>query len=128
MTTTVWCNKCGVVLNEASDIQPETRTPCPSCGSTTRRFKVCITEGMEISTKVGMKVKRAEDKKPSVEQISGSELNRSTRKIVDKTRIIDRENDLYQETVKDPKTGEIIHHCKEPLSKHVNHGSAKAKP
>ena len=27
----------------------------------------------------------------------------------------------------DNETGEIIHHCKEPLSEHINHGTAKHK-
>ncbi len=33
--------------------------------------------------------------------------------------------DLYSETVKDEETGELLHHCEEPLSQHSRHGSAK---
>lgn len=36
--------------------------------------------------------------------------------------------DWYSERVKDEKTGQIIHQCDEPLSKHQGHGSAKIVP
>ena len=64
-------------------------------------------------------------KKPLKEIINGEELNISENKWVQKTRIIDRENDTYYEEVSDQ--GEIIHHCKEKLSEHHGHGSAKNK-
>ena len=40
---------------------------------------------------------------------------------------IDREHNQYKKIVKDKTTGMIIHECKEPLSKHKGHGSAKRK-
>lgn len=40
-------------------------------------------------------------------------------------RIIDRENDWYEEVVTDPETGEVIHRCAERLSEHTGRGSAK---
>ena len=40
-------------------------------------------------------------------------------------RVIDREKDSYKEIVTDPITGEVTHHCGEPLSKHQGYGSAK---
>lgn len=33
--------------------------------------------------------------------------------------------DVYEEVVIDPETGEVIHECKERLSEHHGHGSAK---
>ena len=42
-----------------------------------------------------------------------------------KYRTIDRDNDLYEEKVTELETDEIIHHCKEPLSTHKNHGTVK---
>jgi len=36
--------------------------------------------------------------------------------------------DWYSERVKDKDTGELIHECHEPLSKHQRHGSAKQAP
>ena len=37
------------------------------------------------------------------------------------------DGDRYVEEVIDPKTGQMIHYCDEPLSKHTGHGSAKFK-
>jgi hypothetical protein len=44
-----------------------------------------------------------------------------------KHRIIDRLNDLYHELVIDDETGEVVRDVFEPLSRHVDHGSAKFK-
>lgn len=41
------------------------------------------------------------------------------------TRTIDRANDWYSEKVVDPRTGEVVHQCEEPLSAHRGHGAAK---
>jgi hypothetical protein len=37
---------------------------------------------------------------------------------VEKSRVVDRENDEYHEIVKDYHTKEIVHECHEPLSEH----------
>jgi hypothetical protein len=42
-------------------------------------------------------------------------------------RFFDHRGDRYVETVKNPESGEIIHHCDEPLSQHRRHGSAKKR-
>ena len=65
--------------------------------------------------------------KPVYEFLDGHDLQKSTGKWMTKERIIDRQNDKYQEKVTDPETGAVIHHCEEPLSKHWGHGSAKHK-
>jgi hypothetical protein len=59
-------------------------------------------------------------KRRLLHQFSGSALRRSRGDMVDKTQIIDRENDRYLEHVVDPTTGEIIRHCDEPLTQHHN--------
>jgi hypothetical protein len=43
------------------------------------------------------------------------------------TRLMDRDADRYIETVTMRETGEAIHHCDEPLSKHQGHGSARRR-
>jgi len=40
-------------------------------------------------------------------------------------RLIDRDNNLYVEIIKDMKTGEIIKEVWEPLKNHQGHGAAK---
>jgi hypothetical protein len=42
-------------------------------------------------------------------------------------RVMDRDADRYIETVTMRETGEVVHHCDEPLSKHQGHGSARQR-
>ena len=65
--------------------------------------------------------------KPVVDQTHRNDFQRKTGKWMKLSRVIDRGNDLYHETVTDPSTGEVVHECKEPLSDHHGHGAAKRK-
>jgi hypothetical protein len=75
----------------------------------------------------GLKAKRPGQKKPYVEDMSMPDYSHSRGKHVHKKRVIDRDNDQYLEKITDYETGEVIHHCKEPLSQHQGHGDAKRK-
>jgi hypothetical protein len=123
----VLCNNCKLVLDEDPHIQPDQRIPCPSCGSTSRNYQCVALVGLSLGLKVDMKAKHHGEREPFIEELSGNDLHRKTGKHMDKTRIIDRENDLYKEIITDPKSGKIIHQCIEPLSKHIGHGDAKNK-
>jgi hypothetical protein len=68
-------------------------------------------ESLVVRDGIGVKAKRLGQKKPYVHR----------------QRVIDRDNDRYFEKITDYDTGEIIHYCEEPLSQHINHGSAKSK-
>ena len=57
----------------------------------------------------------------------GDDLRKSDRTWMHKSRTIDKDKDQYSEIVTEPETGEVIHRCEEPLSKHRGHGSAKTK-
>jgi|GEM_PF-6032588 len=61
------------------------------------------------------------------EKLESHEICVRTGQLVKKVRIIDRETDKYEELIRDQLTGEIIHHCKESLSQHRDHGSAKRR-
>jgi len=74
-----------------------------------------------------MKGKHPEGKKPFIEQVSGDDYNRDIGEWRKLERVIDRDNDAYKEVITDPKTGKVIKHCEEPLSKHTGHGSAKLR-
>ena len=74
-----------------------------------------------------MKAKRPDEKKPYIEGLNILEHSRKLQKVVHRGRTIDRDNDRYFEKITDYETGEIIHHCEEPLSQHQGHGSAKKK-
>ncbi len=80
-----------------------------------------------LKSKLGIKGRRGGREKPFIERVVGDDLFRRTGKWMRLERTIDRDNDWYEETIIDPETDEIIHRCKEPLSQHTGHGSAKAK-
>ena len=125
-TQSVQCGKCGAPIDERED-PAEGRKPCPTCGSTIRQFNVHITEALHLHDSVSDKVKHAGAKKAHIEGFAGDDLHRKSGKWMKKERLIDREKDQYKEVVTDPETGKVIHHCEEPLSKHMGHGSAKKK-
>jgi len=54
-----------------------------------------------------------------------SSVNGKLSRGVDLLRRIDRENDQYDEVVKDKNTNKIIRECHEPLGQHTGRGSAK---
>ena len=124
----VICGKCKLALKEDPHIQPDQRIlPCPSCGSTTRIFQVTIHDSIVMKSKVGMKARHPGGKKPFIEEVTGDDLHRETGKWMNLSRVYDRENDLYKEIITDPITGEVVHDCIEPLSKHTGHGDPKYK-
>lgn len=57
-------------------------------------------------------------KNPRQDIFTGDDLCKSDNKWMTKERIIDKDKDLYKETVIDPATGEVVHHYQEPLSDH----------
>jgi len=71
--------------------------------------------------------KRTGKKKSVIEGFNSFSYSRDKKKLVSHIRHIDRHEDQYSELVVDPETGETIHRCKERLSVHIGHGSAKAR-
>jgi hypothetical protein len=126
-TAVVSCGNCGLQLDEDSNTSPENRLPCPSCGSMSRAIHVTVHDTITIKKKLGMKGRHAGGGKPFIEQVHGDDLHRDSGVWRHLSRVIDRENDEYQEVVKDSKTGEIVHECHEPLSQHQGHGAAKRR-
>ena len=120
------CSDCGQPLTSATN-EAEARVPCPRCGSTKRTINVSIIESVVVRDGLGMKAKRPGQKKPYVESLSMPSHSRKTGKAVHHERLIDRDNNRYEEKVTDYETGEVIHHHVEPLSEHVGHGSAKPR-
>lgn len=116
------CRVCNNNIITDNDIKE-----CPKCGSNEITYMLSFSDKVEMHDNIKGKAKIQGKKKPIKEFNVGDEYSKSREKYVDKTRIIDRENDLYVEVVKDKETGEMIHECKEPLSEHFGHGSAKFK-
>jgi len=126
MESTVKCLKCERILDEPSNLTEAERKPCPTCGSLSRRFELKLEDGFTLYDSVDTKLKRGGKGKPAVKTRTG-DVRQANGKIMKLKRIIDRENDWYEEELIDPDTGEIVHKCAEPLSKHVDRGSAKPK-
>lgn len=119
------CGECGAELQESPSLSTKERRPCPNCGSMTRAIQVSISENIAIREKLGVKGKHKDAKKPFIVTVSGDDLHRKTGNWMKLDRVIDRENNLYKEEVKDPETGHIVHRCEEPLTEHRGHGTEK---
>ena len=124
---TVKCKDCGRILDEPSNTQIDESAPCPSGGSKPRHFEIGISVTVEAHAKLGIKARRGgKSGRPFLESVSGDDLYRKTGRWMSLERVVDRENNKYKEVVSDPETGEVVHHCEEPLSQHKGHGSAKS--
>ena len=49
----------------------------------------------------------------------GEDYHRNTGKWNIMRRVIDRANNWYEETFRDPESGDIVHHTSEPLTEHT---------
>ena len=125
-TETIECADCGAEVDGSGD-NPEQRIPCDKCGSTKRIYNVSISETVVARDGIGVKAKRAGEKKPYIEDLAVPDYSRSLGKVVQRERVIDRDKDRYFEKITDYESGEVIHHCEEPLSQHQGHGNAKPK-
>lgn len=122
-----FCRACGFEIEEDAHCPIDERKPCPVCGSKAREFRVTLQGSLSFKRKRRMKARHASSRKAFLEMDTGDDFYRKAAKWVKKCRIIDRDNNVYYELVKDPKSGDTIHECKEPLSRHRGHGSAKEK-
>lgn len=113
------CRDCGYEF-----IEPES-PQCPKCGS--RNLLICDTDSVKFHERIRLRVSHKDQRRHYRELIRGEELYEKEGKWVDKYRLIDKETDEYHELVTDPETGRVIHECKEPLTEHRGHGSAKHK-
>lgn len=124
---TSYCGECRTRLDESPSTPAEDRQPCPSCGSTSRFVSVHVTETVTVHESVGMKARHADGRKPSRELRSGGDLHRDTGEWRTVHRVIDRENDRYDEVVTGAD-GDVIREVHEPLSQHTGRGAAKQRP
>jgi len=116
----IYCKDCGQKLTRENKI-------CPNCGSKNKVYEIKVEEKIELHDQIKGKVKRRGFRRSIKEFKVGDDLHRKSGKWHHREMDIDRENNQYKEVVKDKITGKIIHKCKEPLSKHKGHGSAKRK-
>lgn len=128
MVSAIMCKKCGTELDDSYN--KKMNEPCPKCGSTKQDITIIENDRLEMHDYIRGKIK--DPNLPSREKtrqdfFQGDDRRKKDGKWMTKERSIDKDNDIYKETVVDPETGKIIHSCEEPLSKHRGHGSAKKK-
>jgi hypothetical protein len=125
------CGGCGEILAEQF-CQPE-RLPCPHCGSMARQIPL-LTQFEQAQlpsvTAKGYSAGISRTKGLLKRVFSGLVPQRSRGSAVAQvSRVIakDRNPAWYTETVTMRDTGEVVHHCSEPLSEHTGHGSDKGR-
>jgi len=121
----VKCADCDSDLDELIGLPLEERLPCPKCGSMNRQYSKSLEGCLYLHSRRRIRGRRGGVGKWFIEIVTGTDWSIRFRKFMRKLRLIDREKDLYEEKVIDPETGMAIHHTKERLSNHTDHGSAK---
>ena len=121
-----YCGECRTPLDESPSTSVEDREPCPRCGSTSRFVSVHVTERITVHESIGLKARHASGRKPFREVKSGDDLHRDTGEWRTVHRVIDRENNHYDEVVTGPD-GRVLREVHEPLSKHTGRGAAKKR-
>ena len=122
------CGNCRAELPD--DLPDQARIPCPNCGATSRYYFEPLADGLLAYDGHRVKLKRPSlpsAKKLRADTYSGVEPSHKYGKLVRVHRTIDKDIDRYIEKVIDMQTGEILHECDEPLSEHINHGTAKPR-
>jgi hypothetical protein len=104
---------------------------CAICGSTARTFGVAVRDTLEVRYALKLTGFRA-----GMGKTKGWFLRHWARLVPQHSRggaiakferTIQRDRNWYAETVIMRDTGEVVHHCSEPLSQHTGHGSDKPK-
>lgn len=121
----VKCKNCGELLDEPINTPFDQRKPCPSCGSEARLYAMELGEEIALHDRLKLKARHGQpgEIRPFLEVQIGDDLFRDTGEWNRREKIEDRENDRYMEHIVNPRTGEVIHHCEEPLSEHHGDGS-----
>ena len=123
----VQCKECGANIDEVKGLPLEDRKKCPNCGSLNRAADQSCKGKLEFLSALKMKGRRGGQGKPFLEVFTGWDYWVKMKRWVRKLRIINREKNTYLDHIEDPKTGNVIHHDEEDLSRQRGYGSAKTK-
>ncbi len=123
----VYCNECGATVEP--DAPDGTRIPCVPCGATTQQVRILIEDTVTFREEIRLAAREGApgEVAPHLETRSGDSWSYRLGKWLQRTMRIDRKNDLYEETVTDPQTGEVVHHDSGPLSNHRGHGDVQKR-
>ena len=122
----VSCGECGEKIEGSLGLNPSEHAPCPRCGSMVRSHRLPLEPGV-YKVRIGgatFKHKRPGRKKPLTEVFAGSQLRKAVGDYVNKRRVIDRENNWYEEHV-ETEAGEVLRSVTHPLSEHPGRGADK---
>lgn len=113
------CTDCGEMYLEDLDC-------CPKCGSARKTRFIEISDSMVVGDAItGMKGKNPNYPGKHKVRWEWTDEDRVQRgdgvTPIHYRQFIDRDNDIYEETVIHRETGEVIHDCKESLTKHRGH-------
>ena len=120
------CQMCGQALPAPQRQPGSDRFGCAVCGGELGAIAVEVTikpQGdrmLRVVERVG-----SPERRPTYEAKLGVELHRDSgcEQLVE--RHVHHATDRYDEVIADLETGEVLHECHEPLSKHWEHGDAK---
>lgn len=121
MGTDIFCRNCEYEYTD------ETLKECPECGDV---HKIVLASG-RATIGVEFEVAKMHAKAKGIKKKAWEYISKKTVRGDDGvTRVhhfrdINRIENTYEEKVTDIETGETIHYCKEKLTDHFGHGSAK---
>lgn len=91
-------------------------------------FKINVSDTIKVRESLGLEQRKDGIKKYIKKMFQGYQLSRNIEDHpdgVERHMSIDRENDWYDETVRDNKTGKVFRDVHEPLSNHVSSAQKK---
>ncbi|NMA30773.1 MAG: hypothetical protein GX941_03060 [Candidatus Methanofastidiosa archaeon] len=116
------CGKCGNIFFSMT-----TLGICPRCNDEKPKNYMPHLDGVKLTQEIKIIKKNATTNKKVLEMNFRDEKPQADGNTAMFRRIIDKENNDYQELVVVNQTGETKHKCHELLSEHQGHGSAKNK-
>ena len=121
----VECKSCGASLNDEPTPGSADCAVCPACGSKLRLFKKDLSGSVSFRAGVRGVAYGASKSKWFAKFRSEPSFYRRLGIWAQRLMSLNKKTDSYSETVTNPETGEVIHHCSESLSEHTGHGSAR---
>jgi predicted nucleic acid-binding Zn-ribbon protein len=120
------CIQCGHTFDDNGTVS-ENRSPCPDCGVVARETSVQVSDTIEIWDSLKVKGSRRPGKKKRYVEASFQERDwhRDEARWTLRTKVVNRADDEYHEVITDLESGNVVHECHEPLSRHTGHGSAR---
>lgn len=125
----VSCEDCGADF--PSELAGSEDRHCTKCGSSRLVVHLTFAEEVQVRDRLRGRVKDPAynlKKNPRVRFEVGASYSHKAKKWMHRERLMDRVHDRYREVVSDPDTGQVVHRCEEPLSKHRGHGDDKRTP